>query len=207
MLAKLRQAGHLLCDGPLHVMPGYALVIRNSLVVDQRAVGEMRSGHYHSARSPTIGLASLIVSSHRGLEIRDGFDGDRRARNVAKQLRQLWLHLCDVLAKVLEDLVCGDRPVSGVGLERFPIRREVGKAFMMRNDQTLRVGPVERAQTDLVYLVGSQRADGGAAMDVVEIALLTTGQRSNGERSAAVGRVLRVNESAEGPVRRQNFVR
>src|ERR1700675_2650376 len=162
MLAKLRQAGHLLCDGPLHVMPGYALVIRNSLVVDQRAVGEMRSGHYHSARSPTIGLASLIVSSHRRLVIRDGFDRDRRARDVAEQLRQLWLHLCDVLAKVFEDLVCGDRPVSGVGLERLPIRREIGKAFMMCNDQHVSRDPVDLAQTDLVYLVGSERADGGA---------------------------------------------
>src|ERR1700730_8538796 len=155
MLAKLRQAGHLLCDGPLHVMPGYALVIRNGLVVDQRAVGEMRSGHYHSARSLTIRRTGLIVSSHRRLEIRDGFDGDRRARDVAKQLRQLWLHLCDVLAKVLEDLICGDRAVAGVGLERFPIRRKVGKAFMMRNDQHVSLDSLDLAQTDLVYLVGS----------------------------------------------------
>src|SRR3984893_8449268 len=127
MLAKMWQAGHLLCHGPLHVMSGYALVIRNGFVVYQRAVGKMRSGHYHSARSPTIRRASLIVSSHRGLEIRYGFDGHRRARDVAKQLRQLWLHLCDVLAKVLEDLFCGDRPVPGVGLERLPIGRKVGK--------------------------------------------------------------------------------
>src|ERR1700693_1503532 len=171
MLAKLRQAGHLLCHGPLHVMSGYALVIRNGFAVDQRAVGEMRSGHYHSTRSLTIWRASLIVGSHRRLEIGDGFDGDRRARDVAKQLRQLWLHLCDVLAKVLEDLVCGERPVSGVGLERLPIRREIGKAFMMRNDQHVRLDPVDLAQTDLVYLAGSERADSGAATNVVEIAL------------------------------------
>src|SRR5882757_6681554 len=188
-------------------MSGYALVIRNRFVVYQRAVGEMRSGHYHPARSPTIGRAGLIVSSHRRLEIRDGFDGDRRARDVAEQLRQLWLHLCDVLAKVLEDLFRGDRPVSGVGLERLSIGLKVGKAFMMGNDQHVSLDPVDLAQTDLVYLVGSEGTDGGATTDVVEIALLTIGQRSNGERRAAVGRILRVNEHAEGPVRRQHFVR
>src|SRR5882757_3080678 len=165
-------------------MSGYALVIRDGFVVDQRAVGETRSGHHHPARSLTIRRAGLIVSSHRRLEIRDGFDSDRRAWDIAKQLRQLKLHLRNVLAKVFEDLFCGDRPVSGVGLERLPIRREVRKAFMMCNDQHVSLDPVDLAQTDLVYLVGSEGTDGGAATDVVEIALLTIGQRSNGERRA-----------------------
>src|SRR5712675_3738779 len=106
MLAKLRQRGYLLCHRQLHVMSGYALVISDGFVVDQRAVGEMRSGHHHPARSLSIRRSGLIVSSHCRLEIRDGFDGDRRARDVAEQFRQLWPHLCDVLTKVLEDLFC-----------------------------------------------------------------------------------------------------
>ena len=52
----------------------------------------------------------------------------------------------------------------------------------------------------------SEIADGGAATDVVPVALLATEQRGDGERGAAVGSVLRGNETAKGPVCRQYFV-
>jgi len=46
----------------------------------------------------------------------------------------------------------------------------------------------------------SEIADGGAATDVVPVALLATEQRGDGERGAAVGSVLRGNETAKDPV-------
>ena len=52
----------------------------------------------------------------------------------------------------------------------------------------------------------SEIADGGAATDVVPVALLATEQRGDGERGAAVGSVLRGNETAKDPVCRQYFV-
>ena len=61
-------------------------------------------------------------------------------------------------------------------------------------------------EADLMNLVRREIADGGAAADVVQVALLAAGQRGNAERGAAVGRIVRGDEGGEGPIGRQDFV-
>ena len=76
MLAELGQPGHLLCDGALHVVPRYPLVIRNCLIVKQRAMREIGCRDTDAARAFTVRGTRLVVGCIRALEIRNGFDRD-----------------------------------------------------------------------------------------------------------------------------------
>ena len=102
----------------MHVVPGNSLVIGDSLIVDERALAEIRNCHNYPAWSFAIGCACLVVSGIAGLEIRHRLHGDRRARHNAKQLRQLGLHLRDVLAEILDNLPSRHRPVLRIADRR-----------------------------------------------------------------------------------------
>ena len=137
MQAELGQAGELLGDGELHVMAGDALVVGGGLVVDQAAVGEVGGGDDDAAGALAVGGSGLVVGGHGGLEGGDGLDRDRGAGDDGEELGQLGLHLRDVAAEVVEDLVGGGGDVLGVGLERFAEAGEVVEAFLMRDDEHL----------------------------------------------------------------------
>ncbi len=81
------------------------LVVRRGFIVDQRTLGKIRRGHYDTAGPFAVRRTGLVVGGHGRLEVGDGFHGDRRAWNEAEQLGQLRLHLGNVLAVVVDDLL------------------------------------------------------------------------------------------------------
>src|SRR5450631_1849695 len=115
--AKLWQARQLLRDRELHVMAGYAFVICDGFVIDERALRKVGHSDDHAAGAFAVRRAGLVVRGVRRLKSRHSLNGDRRAGNEAEKIRELWLHLRDVLAKVIDDLLRGGRLVLGVGLE------------------------------------------------------------------------------------------
>src|ERR1022692_1605168 len=117
MEPELGQPGELLLDGELHVMSRDAFMVSDRLVVDERALGKIRSGNDDAARTLAVGRASDVMSCTSGLERRYGFDGDWRLRKQREELRELGLHLGDVAAEIVKDLVGGSRNVFGIRLE------------------------------------------------------------------------------------------
>ena len=106
-----------------------------------------------------------------GLEGRDRFNGDGAAGDEGEELRQLGLHLRDVAAVVVEDLLGGGGgPLGSVLMEARKAARSLNPALWAS------VGHlggdagdlVEAEGVDLVW--GEMR--GGAAEDVVLVALL-----------------------------------
>ena len=181
MLAKLRQAGHLLRHGELHVMSRNALMIGRGLIIDQPAMRKIGRGDADASRTLAVGRAGLIVRGGARLKRRNGFDRHRRAGNVAEQFRQLRLHLRDVLAEIIENLLGRSRDVLGIGLQRIAERGDIVEALLARDDQHFAFDAIDLAQADRVNLVRGQGADGGAAADVVEVALLAAGQRGHAQ--------------------------
>ena len=76
---------------------------------------------------------------------------------------------------------------------------------MTRDDKHVGFNPIYFPQTDLIDLVRSQCADGGAAAYVIQVAPLTAGQRDDSQSSAPVRRVLRSDEITECLVCGQNL--
>src|SRR5476651_1323561 len=74
MLAELRQPGHLLGDGALHVVTGYPLVIGNRLITNQRAMREIGRRDADPARALTVRGTRLVMGGIRAPEIRNGLD-------------------------------------------------------------------------------------------------------------------------------------
>src|ERR1022692_673049 len=98
-------------------MSGDAFVVRNGLVVDERAVREVGSGDDDSTGALAIRSAGNVVGRGSGLEGGYRFDGHRRLRKKGEELRKLRLHLRDVAAEIVEDLLGGRRNVFGIGFE------------------------------------------------------------------------------------------
>jgi hypothetical protein len=117
-------------------------MIGNGFVVDECALRKVGGRHDHAAGTFAVGRAALVVRGHGRLEFRDGFDGDRRAGNEAEQVGQPGLHLRDVAAEIIDDLLRGRRDVLGVGLERIAECRPVRKALLARDT------PASRPRSD-----------------------------------------------------------
>src|SRR5271155_6217513 len=99
-------------------MSGDAFVVGDRLIVDQRALSEVGGGDNNAAGAPAIWRAGNIVGRSGSLECRYGFDGDRRLGKQGEELREFRLHLSDVVAEIVENLVRGGRNVLGIGFER-----------------------------------------------------------------------------------------
>ncbi len=69
------------------------------------------------------------MSCRGGLKSGYGFDGDRRLGKKSEKLREFRLHLSNVAAEIVEDLVRGGRNVFGIGFERSPEGGKVGETF------------------------------------------------------------------------------
>ena len=115
--AELGQAFELLLDGELHVMAGDAFVVGDGLVVDEGAVGVVGYGDGDAAGAVAVGSAGLVVGGDAGLEGGDGFDGDGAVGQDGEELGEFGLHLRDVVAEVVEDLLFGRGGVLGVVLD------------------------------------------------------------------------------------------
>src|SRR6266853_576266 len=99
-------------------MSGDAFVVSDGLVVDQRALSEVGGGDDDAAGSLAVGSAGDVVGGGGGLECGDGFDGHWRSGKQSEELREFGLHLGDVVAEVLEDLLGGGGDVFGIAFER-----------------------------------------------------------------------------------------
>src|ERR1700722_3097460 len=95
-------------------MSGNAFVIRDGLVVNQRAFGKVRSGNDDAAGPLAVWSAGDVVRRGRGLERGDRFDRDRRFWQQGEKLGKLRLHLRDVVAEIVEDLLGGTRNIFGI---------------------------------------------------------------------------------------------
>ena len=86
-------------------MSGNAFVVGDRLVVDQRALREVGGGDDDAAGALAVRSAGDVVGCSGGLEGGYGFDGDRRLGKQSEELRKFRLHLGDVVAEVVEDLL------------------------------------------------------------------------------------------------------
>ena len=82
-----------------------AFVVRSRFVVNERTLGEIGSGDNHTAGALAIGRPGNVVGCRSCLERRDGFDRHRRFRQQGEKLRKFGLHLGDVMAEIVEDLL------------------------------------------------------------------------------------------------------
>src|SRR5258708_1100286 len=178
-------------------MSGDAFVVGDGFVVDQRTLRKVRGGDDDPARAFTARSAGDVVGCWWGLEWGDGFDRHRRFWKQGEQLRKLRLHLCNVVTKILENLLRGSWKVLGIGFQRCAEGGEVGEAFFLRNDKHLTLDAVDLAQTNLVYFVRGH-VGRGPAVDVVLVASFPVWQRLDGESGAACGSVIRTEKRGEG---------
>ena len=203
MRAEFRQAGELLRYRKLHVMAGDAFVVGRGFVENGRAMRKIRGGHHHAARTLAIRRTGLIVGGVGRLESRNRFDGDRRFRQQRKKFGQLRLHLGDIAAVIVQNLVGGGGNVFRIIFQRRAECSQIGETLFFGDDRHLGLNAIDFAQADLVNFVrGHMR--GGPAVDVVLVALLAVGQGSNGQRGAALRRVVGAHEIGELAVGRQH---
>src|ERR1700733_3108230 len=181
-----------------------AFVISNRLVINERALREVRSSDDDTARALAIGSAGDVVSCSSRLKGRNGFDGDWRLGKQREKLRELWLHLGYVAAEIVEDLLRRGRDVFGIGFERGAEGRKIGEALFFGDRSHLCLDPLDLAETELVDLL-CLHVSGGPRINVVFVALLAFWQGGNGKTCAAPGRVLRAQESREGLVGGDNI--
>src|SRR5208282_5910886 len=97
-------------------MSGNAFVVSNCLIVDERALGEIGSGYDDAAGALTVRRTGDVVRSGGGLECGDGFDSDRRLWKKSEELGKFRLHLSDVTAEIVEDLIGGRWNIFWIGL-------------------------------------------------------------------------------------------
>src|SRR5208283_591547 len=152
-------------------MSGNAFVVGDRLVVDERALGEVRGGDHDAAGTLAVRRAGDVVGGSGGLECGYGFDGDWRLRKKRKELRKFRLHLSDVMAEVFENLLRGSRFVFGVGFERRPERGEVGETLLLGDSSHFSLDTVDLAEAELMNLV-RRHVGGCPGVDVVLVALL-----------------------------------
>ena len=205
VLAELGQAGEGLLDGDLEVVAGNALMIGNGLVVDVAAVGGVGDCNGDAAGTLAVGCSALVVGCGRSLEGRDGLDGDGGFGQEVEKLRQVRLHLGDVLAEVLDDGFSGDGLVPGVVFDVVAEAGEIPVAVGLGEGGHLSGDAVDLLEADLVDLGGSEVSGGEAAKGGL-VAPLAAAEGVDGKRGAGVGDVVRGDESGELLVGRENLV-
>src|SRR5579859_1011592 len=201
---KLGQAGELLLHRKLHVVARNAFMVRNRFVVDQRALGELGGCHHHATRTLAVRSARDIVRGGRGLERRNRLDRHRRFREEREQVRKLGFHLRNVVPKVVQNLIRGRGYVFGVGLQGRTKRSQVRETLLLGNYQHLRLDTFDFTQAQLVDFVGVH-VRGGAAINIVLVALLPVRQRSHGKDGAAMRSIFCAQKGSESLVGRNDI--
>ena len=134
-----------------------------------------------------------------GLEGGDGLDGDRAAGDEGEELGKLRLHLRDVAAVVVEDLLGRGGAPLGIAVDRGAEAGEVCEASFIGERGHLGGDAGDLVEADGMDLFGREVCC-GAAEDVVLVALCAVGQRGYGEAGAAVRGVVGRDECGEGAV-------
>src|SRR5262249_12797150 len=99
-------------------MTGYALVIGNGFIIDQRALRGIRDRNNDAARTFSVRRALDIMGCGGFGEIGNRFHSYRRFRQQSEQLRKLWLHLIDVVLVVIQNLLLPGRLPLGIVVDR-----------------------------------------------------------------------------------------
>src|SRR6476619_521103 len=148
-----------------------AFMVGDGLVIDERAVRKIGCGHNDAAGSLAVRSSGYIVSCSGSLERRYGFYRDRRFGQQIEKPCEFGLHLGNVAAEIIKNLLRGGRNVFGIGLERSSVGGKVTEACLLGDCQHLALNTFHFAQAKLVYFIGCH-VRGGAAIDVMLIALL-----------------------------------
>src|SRR5580704_9029311 len=101
-------------------MSGDAFVVGDGFVIDERALSKLGSGHHDAAWAFAVRSAGHVVGCSGGLKGRYCFNGDRRLGKKGEKLRKFRLHLSNVAAEIVEDLIGGGRNVFGIRFEGSP---------------------------------------------------------------------------------------
>src|SRR5581483_9894282 len=109
------------------------------------------------------------------------------------------------MAEIIKDLLRRGRDIFLVGLERSAEGSQVRKAFFLGDRQHLRLNAVNLTQAELVNLI-RRHVRGGAAVDIVLVALLAVWQRADRKRGAALRSVFFADELGKLFVSRENVV-
>src|SRR5205085_7409946 len=152
------EAGQLLGDGNLHVMAGDALVVRGRLHGDGLARPRLARVHLDAARAGAVGGAGLVLRPRR-LLLAEGLgrdDDDLRARQAAEEPRQLRVHLIDVVAIEIEDLLARLRAQIRILVGGLLHRFQVVVAEALGDAEELALDARDLAQADLVDLAGGE---------------------------------------------------
>ena len=207
MLAELGDAGQLLGDGDLHVMAGHALVVRGRLHRDRLARLRLARVHLDAAGTRAVGRAGLVLRAGRFLlaERLGGHDFDLRARQPAEELRELRVHLVDVFAIEVEDLLARLGAEARVLVGGFLHRLEIVVAEALRDLEQLPFDAGDLAQADLVDLIGGEIRRRALA-DAHVVAMDAVGERPHPDLAAAVRRVVVLHERGELAVRGEHAV-
>jgi len=145
------------------------------------------------------------VGGGGSLEGRDGLDCDSGLGQEVEQLRQVRLHLGDVLAEVLDNGFSGDSLVLGVVFDVIAEAGQVLVAVGLGEGGHLSGDAVDLLEADLVDLHGSQ-VSGGEAAEGGLVAPFAAAEGIDGKRGAPVGDVVRGDESSELLVGREDLV-
>ena len=113
-----------------------------------------------------------------------------------EELRQVRLHLGDVLAEVFDDGFSGDGLILGVVFDVVAEAGEVLVAVGFGQGGHLSGDAVNLLQADLVDLSGSE-VSGGEAAESGLVAALAAAEGVDGERGAGIGDVVRGDEGCE----------
>ena len=127
-------------------------MIGDSLVVDVAAVGGVGDGNGDAAGTLAVRGSALIVGCGGGLEGRNGLDGDGGLGQQIEELRQMRLHLGDVLAEVFDDGFSGDCMILGVVFDMVAEGGEVLVAVGLGEGGHLRGDAINLLEADLVDL-------------------------------------------------------
>ena len=98
-------------------MSGDAFVVGDRLVVDQRALREVGGRNDDAPGALAVRGAGDVVRGSGRLKCGYGFDRDRRLWKKGEELRKLRLHLGDVAAEIVQDLLRRGRDVFGIRFE------------------------------------------------------------------------------------------
>ena len=179
------------------MVAGDAFVIGDGLVVDEGAVGVVRYAYGDAAGAAAVGCAGLIVGGDAGLIGGDGFDGDGAVGQDGEELRELGLHLRNVVAEGVEDLFFGLGGVLGVVLDGVAEGGEVFVAGLVGDVGHLGGDALDLVEADLMDLRGCE-VGGGLVADGDLVAVLAVGEGGDADGGAAVGGVVVGDELGEG---------
>src|ERR1035441_2132450 len=143
-----------------------------------------------------------------GFVLRDARKEARSAKPSfrSEELGKLRLHLRDVVAENVEDLLRGSRNVFGIRFERCAEGGKVGEALLLGDNHHLGLDAVDLAETELVDLVW-RHAGGGPRVNVVFVALLAIRERRDREGGTALRDVDRTQKISEALVGRDDVKR